>query len=223
MGHGQQHNLINGYGWNDLLSDGIKPVHEPMLTRVESCGIYLRAISQEMLKISIHVVVLWMNLKISNSRLQPHSPGATEFIVPCVQLSFKGHADTCSGKWIRLTVIYWFQLSGNYQSHDHYLHVCSPLSHAWFIWSLEGVSTIGFRTPTWGLCQIGSICTRTPSWVHNGICWDELVQGFLSSWLMLAFCRTTPDMESTHLGQNKMTFSYTFSQMKVFVLWLKCD
>ena len=46
---------------------------EPMLTN-QSDGIHMRAISQEMLKIFL----LGMSLKITNSTLQTHLPGANE-------------------------------------------------------------------------------------------------------------------------------------------------
>ena len=41
-----------------------------------TCEIHLRAISQEMFKVSIHD----MNLKITNLRLQMYLPGANELI-----------------------------------------------------------------------------------------------------------------------------------------------
>ena len=46
------------------------------LSLVRSCGIHLREISQEMLKTSI----LDMSLKMIDSKLQPHLPGAHELI-----------------------------------------------------------------------------------------------------------------------------------------------
>ena len=43
---------------------------------MNSCGIYQRAVWQEMFKISI----LYINLKINNLRLNPHLTGARELI-----------------------------------------------------------------------------------------------------------------------------------------------
>ena len=46
------------------------------LSSVRSCGIHLRLITDEMLKISL----LDVSLKIIDLKLQPHLPGASEFI-----------------------------------------------------------------------------------------------------------------------------------------------
>ena len=58
--------LVNICSGKGLLPDGV--------SSVRSYGIHLKAISQEMLKIS----VFDMSLKMSNLRLQPHLPGANE-------------------------------------------------------------------------------------------------------------------------------------------------
>ena len=66
-----------------LLPNRIKPLPEPTvdLSSKVFCGIHLRAISQEILKISIHK----MSLTITLLELQPHFLGANELrILPCL-------------------------------------------------------------------------------------------------------------------------------------------
>ena len=62
-------NLVNICSDNDLLPDGTKPLHEPMLIDHQ----WGHAISQEMLRISI----LDVNVKIVNLRLQLNLPEFT--------------------------------------------------------------------------------------------------------------------------------------------------
>ena len=59
---------------NGFLPDGTKPLPEPILTYYQWSRIHLRAILQEVLKIS----VLDMSLKIADLRLKPHLLGANE-------------------------------------------------------------------------------------------------------------------------------------------------
>ena len=64
-------NIGSGDG---LLSDGTKPLPEPMLSSIEVLWHTPKAISQEMLKVSI----LDMSLEITSLRLWPYLPGANE-------------------------------------------------------------------------------------------------------------------------------------------------
>ena len=64
---------VNIGSGNGLLPNNIKPLPEPMLTN-HQWDIHLGALSQEMLMI----LILDMNLKITNLTLQPCLPGANE-------------------------------------------------------------------------------------------------------------------------------------------------
>ena len=60
---------------NGLLPDGTMPLPEPMLTSSEGfCGILLRAVSQELLKVSIQD----MSLKKTFWKIFSNPPGANE-------------------------------------------------------------------------------------------------------------------------------------------------
>ena len=69
-------NLINTGSGNGLMPDGITRTNADF-SLVWSCDIHMRAISYEMLKISI----LDKSMRIINLRSQPHLPGANEFII----------------------------------------------------------------------------------------------------------------------------------------------
>ena len=76
----QWHHMVTKKGvsiesGNGSLSDGAKPLPDPMLTN-RQWGLVPKAISREVFKVSI--LDKCMSIKISNSRLQMNFPGANE-------------------------------------------------------------------------------------------------------------------------------------------------